>query len=317
MARSVIRAAVLAGATLFAGVGAAEVTHWNVATPFPEASKAQAALVKAAKKLARSSNGEIRVGLDGHDPDPELSMLEVLTHDDSMDAALIPFTELSNLTPDVGLYGQFFVFPDQSEVKRVRRLLDQLFLSQVQSDGYAIVGILGLGFLHLMSANNFVSVTELNGQDVLVPVYSSTHAQLFDTMGLNPQTKLGETRTQLILTSPAALILDRSIPRLAYIVWPPVQYVYLVLVAKRDRWEALPDDTSAEIERMFVEQLGRLEQSAERTARRASAVLSKHGMRTIFLSRDDIAALRDAGTNHAISATLQLRLRNALGEAAQ
>lgn len=307
-------AAMLMIATLLVRVSAADTTHWNVATPFPESSKPQTALAKATKKLSRSSNGELRVRLIGHYPDPGLSMLEILTKDDSVDAALVPYIELNDLTPDVGLYGQLFVFSGYSEVNEVRRLLDHVFLSHAQSDSYEVTGILGLGFVHLMSASRFASVADLSGQDILAPVNSTVYAGLLAAIDLNLQTQPADAPALLTLNSPSALILDRSIPRLEYIVWPPVQYAYLLLVAKRSRWEALPTTRRAEIEGMFVEQLSRLEQSAERTAERASRMLSKRGMRALSLSTDDIAALREAGTDHAISAELQSELRNALAE---
>lgn len=298
-------------------ITAADTIDWVVATPFPGGSKPQTALVKAAKKLERASNGEVRVHFKGHEPDPELSLLNILAGDDSISAALLPYTELTALEPDAGLYGQFFVFAGFSEVNSVRRSLDRSFLMHAQSDDYAAVAILGLGFVHLMSDSRFVSVTDLAGQDVLVSLRSAVYDDFLRSMALNVRADASDSPPSLMLHSPAALILDKSIPRLKYIVSPPAHYAYLILVAKRSQWLGLPADRRAAMENMFVDELGRLEQDAERAAARASRVLSNQGMRGLPLGLEDLQTLRDAGTDHRISTGLQSQLQHALTELRQ
>lgn len=306
------RATILLAAAALVRAAPAEPLQWEVATPFPEAGKAHAALVKAGKRLARSTDGRIRVRFRGFDPHPDLSMLEILRRDEDLDAALVPYTEMSALNPDAGLYGQFFLFSGFSEVNAVRRLLDHVFLSEAQSDNYVVIGVLGLGFVHLMSAEHFIAVQELSGQAVLIPSYSSVYAGLFNAIDLTLQTETRDEPPSLILTNTSALILDDSIPRLEYIVSPPVHYIYLLLVTKRSRWAALPASSASAIERLFMEELGKLERDAERAAERASRVLARRGMRELHLDSNDVPALRDAGADGRISPPLQSELRDTL-----
>jgi len=309
-------AALLMLMAVWAGTVAADPLNWEVATPFPETSKPQTALVKAAKKLARSSDGAIRVHFTGRDPDPDTSMLDILSGDDSSDAALVPYTELSALNPDSGLYGQFFAFADFPEVRTVRRSLDRTFLIHAQTDDYAAIAILGLGFVHLMSDSRFQSTGELAGRSVFVPLRSTIYDDLLKSMAMNPRTDAGEAPS-LMLAGTAALILDRSLPRLEYIVSPPVHYVYLVLVAKRSRWLALPPDHRETMQDLFVEELDRLERDAERAGERAHRVLSRHGMQQLDLRVRDVEVLRGYGIDGRISVELQSQFRDALAGSRQ
>ena len=286
----------------------AEPLQWQVATPFPDSSKPQKALVKAAKHFARSSDDGSGLRFVGREIGSPASMLEFMQQSDACNAALIPAFELSSLIPDAVLYDQFFLFTDFPEANTVRQSMDQVLLQQAQHADYAVLGIAGLGFIHLMSDRKFASIQELSGQQVAIPGRLTAYAQFFNALNVTTQPPPHDAQPALMLNSTIALILDKRIPRLDHLVAPPVQYAYLLLVAKRADWEALSSKQRAALLQLFSTELREMEETAEKAATRAARVLRKGGMQVLPLQAVELASLRASGKNQQIAASLQEQL---------
>jgi hypothetical protein len=116
----------------------------------------------------------------------------------------------------------------------------------------------------------------------------------------------------LMLHSPVALILDKQIPRLNYLVTPPLQYGYMLLVVMRSDWAALGEADRILLREYFTNQLEELEEAAEKAATRAWRVLRRGGMKELRLPESEVERLRINLRNGLINAPLQSQFADVL-----
>lgn len=276
---------------------AADNLEWRVITPFPESTKPLRSLNHDAKKLARKSHGRINIKFLGTPVVERGAVLNKLKDDRNINAALISSVEYGRLVPNANVYGQLFSFADEAEVMEIRAQLDNAVISQSHNADYVALKISGVGFLYLMARD-----------DAAVAAGLATIAALTDLS--DAESDLSQVSHMEI--SPIALILNKKIPRLRYLVTPPLRYGYLFLIAKRVDWESLQEEDELLLQKFIGMQLDGLQDKARHLENRAVKVLRRNGMALSVLSNADTERLRKGGLDSEVDPALQSQFQRAV-----
>lgn len=267
--------------------GAADVDEkqLQVIAPFPEGSKPLNLLARRAKSLRRASGRHLDLRFVASKPEAAMSVLQRLRSDSSLSAGLVSGFEYANLVPDANLYSQAFAFDNAQQVDFVRSQLDAVLLENLQHEEFVALGISGVGFAYLMS------------QDPIVQGFASNFD--IDEPGFSRHSTL-------------EFILDKNMPRPAYLLRPPMHYGYLLFVVKRAAWQSLSSADQALLWAHIQSLLEDLEKRARKAGERATKVLLKGDIQSDTLSDADLAVMRHSGTCDDISPALQSGFRGML-----
>jgi len=276
---------------------AADNLEWQVLTPFPESTKPLRSLNRDAKRLARKSHGRINITFLGTPEVERGAVLDKLTGTRNINAALISSVEYSQLVPNANVYGQLFSFADNAEVMEIRSQFDDIVISHSHHADYVALKITGIGFLYLMAQDKSAVTAGL--------ATIATRAEL-------PDAKPYPSDVSHMENSPIALILNKEIPRLRFLVNPPLRYGYLFLIAKRVDWELLQEEDRQLLQKFFEMQMDGLQEKARRLERRAVKMLRRDGMALTVLSDADTERLRKNGLDINIEPALQSQLQRAV-----
>jgi len=276
---------------------AADDLEWQVITPFPESTKPLRLLNRDAKRLARKSHGRINITFLGTPKVERGAVLDKLKGERSINSALISSVEYSQLVPNANVYGQLFLFADEVEAMEIRAQLDEVVISQSHHTDYVALKITGVGFLYLMAQDNAAIAAGL-----------ATIATITELPGAKPHL----SEVSHMKNSPIALILDKTIPRLRFLVKPPLRYGYFFLIAKRVDWELLREEDRQLLQKFFGIQMDGLQVKARRLESRAVKILRRNGMALFVLSNAETERLRKNGLDNNIEVALQSRMRRAV-----
>jgi TRAP-type C4-dicarboxylate transport system substrate-binding protein len=297
----------------------AEESEFRVLTGFPENSKPQRILARSAKRISRETKRSVELRYVTGDATSSAELLSEFLHDPALDAALLPGSSLQQLMPNAALYGQAFLFRDESEVEFLRDKVDPELIATLQTDEIIAVGLSGLGFLYLMGPEFGNGVEELAGQTVWMPFESSHMASVLAALSVHTITadpnQIDAVPTDLpdyIIHNPTALILNKKIPRPDLMLELPLQYGYFILVVKRANWDDLKSADRTLLQIHFDEQLRNIEKKALSAAVRSRRLLIRRGMTTVGLDSQDLAGLGAVGENQEIDPSLQALLQSVL-----
>lgn len=299
---------------LVPGLAESDTVRWTLATGLPDGSKPQKKLEREARKLARRTGGRLQLNVSGIDGNADQGFPRVLSRDVKMDAALVPAFEYAELVPGAGIYGQPFLFSDITEVQSTRKRFDPEFIQGIQHDDFVVLGVIGLGFSYLMSDRAISDMVEIKDSVVHVPFDAGWIFDMLSSLSLHPRHDVSVSDTMLTFNSPTALILDKRIPRPEFVVIPPVQYGYMLLVVRRPQWLELSADNRQILTEFFMATVQEIDAAAAEGDRRAIRLLQRRGMRLLPLPEEDIARMRLSNAFMLPGNPLQERLYEAIQE---
>jgi len=299
------------------GPARADDIRWTLATGLKDGSKVEERLVREARNFSRKTDGRLRIDVTGADAESNSGFAPVLSRDGHFDAALVPAFEYAQLVGTAALYGQPFLFTGLDEVRAIRQRFDAEFIGALQHEDFLVLGVIGLGFSYLMSDHAFTSLAEVEGMTVELPINAQWMFEMLSTMSLQPRFGGAQTGASLKLNSPNALIIDRNLPRPDYLVLPPVQYGYMLLLVRRPSWNDLPSDDQLLIGQFFANIISDLDDDAARLSARSILLLQKRGMKILQLPQKDVDRLGRLHYAGRADSVLQEKLIETLAELRQ
>lgn len=145
---------------------------------------------------------------------------------------------LSQISPDMLLYGLPLLTESEAEMKLLRQKMDPVFIQLLEDNGFVSFGFASGGYANLMSQTPIRGVADMKGRKVWVPEGDRVSYAVMESLGLAPVTlPLTDVLTglqtglvEVVGTSPLGALAFQWYTRVSFITPMPLAYVYGSLV---------------------------------------------------------------------------------------
>ncbi len=160
----------------------------KLATLAPEGSQWVSEMRAGAKLIGERTDGRVKLklyagGVMGNDK-KVLRKIRI----GQLQGAYFTANSLSNVYPDINIYGMPFLFRNEEEVRHVRARLDQQLEDGLRDVGYETFGFAGGGFAQFLSNTPVTSLKEIEKQKVWIPEGDTISYRAMQALGLSPVT---------------------------------------------------------------------------------------------------------------------------------
>lgn len=291
---------VLGLALLLASAHRAEAEVLKIAAVVPEGTSWMTAMRKGAKEVAERTDGRVQIkfypgGVMG-DAAAVLRKMRI----GQLHGGAFTSGGLSEVYPDVELYGMPFLFRSYAEVDHVRSQLDAELRKGLEARGLVALCISEGGFANLMSRAPVRTVGDLGGHKVWSPENDSMSEVAWKIAGVAPiplpladvYTGLQTGLVDTVPTSPVAAIAFQWHTALQYLTDVPLSYVVGILVVDKKTVDKLQPADRA----VLTEVLGRVSADLDRENRASDAqareALRKQGIQFVEPAPEELARWR-------------------------
>jgi TRAP-type C4-dicarboxylate transport system substrate-binding protein len=283
---------------LLAALGTAQAaTTFKIATTAPEGTAWMEAMRRGADEIGRRTEGRVQFafypgGVMGNDR----SVLRKIRAG-QLQGGAIGAGGLSEVYPELGVYGLPFNFRSYAEADYVRSKMDAGLLEGLKKSGFVGFGLSENGFAYLLSGHPVRRVEDLKGHKVWVPEGDAISAAAFQAVGVSPvplpltdvltglQTGLVDT----VGTSPVGAIALQWHTRVKYLADLPLSYLCGGLMIERKAFEKLGPGDQAAVREVLERNTAELNRRSREDGERAMKALQKQGIEVIQPSREDVA----------------------------
>ena len=277
--------------------GAAGAAPLKIATTAPEGSAWMQEMRRAATEIDKRTGGRVQFtfypgGVMGNDK----SVLRKIRVG-QLQGGAIGAGGLSDVYPDLAVYGLPFNFRSYAEADYVRGKMDAQLLDGLKKSGFVGFGLTENGFAYLLSGHPVRRVEDLKGHKVWVPEGDPISAAAFQAVGVAPvplpltdvltglQTGLVDT----VGTSAVGAIALQWHTRVKYLADLPLSYLSGGLVIERKAFEKLSPADQAVVREVLERNTAELNRRSREDGERAMKALQKQGIEVLQPSREDVA----------------------------
>jgi TRAP-type C4-dicarboxylate transport system substrate-binding protein len=165
---------------------AASAATLKIATVTPEGSQWMTEMRESAREIKERTEGRVQIkyyggGVMGNDA----KVLGKIRIGALQGGAFTP-AALSDVYPDLNIYGMPLVFDSEEEAAYVRKRLDSKLQQGLEAEGFVNFGFASGGFAMVMSNTPVKSLDDLRGKRVWVPEGDSISYSSMEAMSLAP-----------------------------------------------------------------------------------------------------------------------------------
>lgn len=239
------------GLLVLVGPAHADTVELKIATAAPEASSWVKGMRESAAEIKEKTGGRVTIkyyvgGVQGSDE----QVLKKMRIRNLHGGAFTP-SALSDIYPDLSLYGLPMVFKTYDEANYVRERMDQQLIDSLEERGYVTFGFATTGFAYMMSSQPAATAGDLQGQKVWVPEGDEISYETMRAISVSPtalpltdvmvglQTKL----LDMVAVSPTGALFLQWYTRVKYITDLPLVYTYGFTVIDKKMFDRIsPED---------------------------------------------------------------------------
>ena len=206
----------------------------KIATAAPGASSWVEAMRASAAEIKQKTEGRVTIkyyvgGVQGSD-DQVLKKMRIR----NLHGGAFTPSALSDIYPDINLYGLPLVFESYEEADYVRERMDQMLIDDLDKKGYVTFGFAATGFAFMMSSEPAATVSDLQGRKVWVPKGDEISYEAMQAISVSPtalpltdvmvglQTKL----LDMVAVSATGALFLQWYTRVKYVTDLPLVYTY-------------------------------------------------------------------------------------------
>ena len=286
--------AVLASIFVFSGlnVGAATLKLASIA---PEGSIWMTEMRKGAEEIKKRTDGRVLLkfyggGVMGN----EKSVLRKIRIGQLQGGAFTA-TGLSEVSPDLRLYGLPMIFRSFEEVDYVRSRMDRKLLAGLEKDGFVSFGFGEGGFALLMSNNPIRSLEDLKGKKVWIPRDDMVSEVGMRVLGLSPitlpitdvLTGLQTGLLDIVAISPIGAIAFQWHVKVRYVTDTPLAYLFATLVVDKRAFDQLNPADQAVMREVMGGIYDYFNHQSRKDNQEAFAALINHGLQSVKPSPEE------------------------------
>lgn len=281
-------------------IPAAHAVRLKIATLSPEGSFWMEKMQEGAKAVEEKTAGRVQIrfypgGVMGDDR----AVLRKIRINQLQGGAVVAGS-LSDIFPDIQIYGLPLKFRSFEEVDAVRREMDPLILQGLEKAGFVSFGLAEGGFAYIMSQSPIESVDDLRSHKVWVPENDTIAVEGIRAFELSPiPLSIADVRAGLqtglidtVATSPIGAITLQWHTRVTHLTDMPFVYIYATLAVDRKAFEQISPEDQAVVR----ENMGRVFHDIDQQNRtdnvRAMEALQNQGIRLVRPSDEEIASWR-------------------------
>ena len=225
----------------------------------------------------------------------ELDMLRKLKIGQIQGVALTS-AGLSILFKEIDVLQVPFLFQSYEEVDTVLKKMDSFFRKGFEDNGYVLLGWSEAGFVYLMSTLPISSVADLRKAKVWVWEESPMSKAIFDEAGVKaipltiPDVLVGLQTglVDVVYVPPTGAISLQWFTKIKYMTDVPLLYLAGGVVVKKDIFKQIPQAPQNFILESFQQHLIQLKAVTRNENRDAIRVMTKHGVKIVTPSKDQI-----------------------------
>jgi TRAP-type C4-dicarboxylate transport system substrate-binding protein len=203
---------------------------------------------------------------------------------------------LSILFKEIDVFQVPFLFQNYDEVDSVLKKMDSFFRKGFEDNGYVLLGWSEAGFVNLMSTVPIISVADLKKAKVWIWEDSPMSKAIFDEAGVKaipltvPDVLVGLQTglVDVVYAPPAGAISLQWFTKVKYLTDVPLIYLAGGVVVKKDIFRQIDPTIQDFILDRFQYHLDRLKEVTRNENREAIKVMTKHGVKTITPSKEQI-----------------------------
>ena len=230
-------------------VQAAEAATLKIATVTPEGSEWMTELRASAKEIRERTDGRVDIkyyggGVMGNDT-KVLGRIRI----GSLQGGAFTPSALSDIYPDLNLYGLPMVFNSEEEVAYVRERMDNTLVAGLEEAGFVNFGFAAGGFASVLSNTPIRSLDDLRGKRVWVPEGDQISYASMEAMSLSPVTlPLTDVLTGLqtglidiVAISPIGALVLQWHTKVKYMTEMPLVYTLGLMAVQKKAFEKLSE----------------------------------------------------------------------------
>jgi TRAP-type C4-dicarboxylate transport system substrate-binding protein len=241
---------------LVAAVLSLQVAHaatLKIATVTPEGSQWMTEMRASAKEIRERTDGRVDIkyyggGVMGNDA-KVLGRIRI----GSLQGGAFTPTALSDIYPDLNLYGLPMVFNSEDEVAYVRERMDETLAAGLEEAGFVNFGFAAGGFASVLSNTPIRSLEDLKGKRVWVPEGDEISYASMEAMSLSPVTlPLTDVLTGLqtglidiVAISPIGALVLQWHTKVKYMTEMPLVYTLGLMAIQKKAFDKLSEADQA------------------------------------------------------------------------
>jgi TRAP-type C4-dicarboxylate transport system substrate-binding protein len=203
---------------------------------------------------------------------------------------------LSQIYPDLMIYGLPFMFNSFKEVDYVRERMDPILMDGLEKNGFVTFGMAEGGFVYVMSDSPVRTVSDLSNKKVWIPDNDFISLETVRSFGVTPVTlSIGEVRTGLqtglintIGTSPIGALALQWHTQVGYIMDVPMMYVHATMILDKKAFSKLSPQDQLTVRDIMGKTFKKIDHSNRQDNIGALDALRNQGIEFVRLSEDSV-----------------------------
>jgi len=273
----------------------------KLATLAPEGSSWMEQMRQGAAEIKERTAGRVTIKLYGGGVmGNEKSMLRKIRIGQLQGGAFTG-SGLSEVCPDLSLYGLPLLFDSLAEVDLVRKELDPVLQKRLEERGFVSFGFAEGGFALMMGNRPITTLDDMKNQKVWVPEGDEVTSAVMGGLGLSPitlpisdvLTGLQTGLVHIVGVSPIGALAFQWHTKVKYVTKAPMAYLFAVLVIDRQAFARLsPADQG--VVREVMERVYRNFNTQNRAEEKAAIeTLKKQGLTFVEPQPGEIQLMRE------------------------
>lgn len=280
---------------LLFGVHAAQATTFKIATTAPDGSTWMKEIREGADLIAQQTNNRVNFKFytGGVMGGANSVLKKMRIH--QLHGGAFTSGDLSEVYPDIQIYGLPFLFRSYAEVDFVRSKMDDTLRKGMAQKGMVVLGMSDGGFAYMMSDTPVRAVDQLSGKKVWLPEGDEITATAYEIAGIAPVSlNLADVYTGLqtgmvdtIGTSPVGAIAFQWHTRVKYAADIPLIYLMGLLVMDKQAFAEITESDRHIVLDVMTAAMNKLEKINREDDAKARRALQQQGIEFLTITADE------------------------------
>jgi len=273
----------------------------KIATVTPEGSQWMTEMRESAKAIKERTDGRVQIkyyggGVMGNDA----KVLGKIRIGALQGGAFTP-AALSDIYPDLNIYGMPLVFDSEEEAAYVRARIDDKLQQGLETAGFVNFGFAAGGFAIVMSNTPVKGLDDLKGKRVWVPEGDSISYASMEALSLAPVTlPLTDVLTGLqtglidiVAMSPIGALVLQWHTKIKYMTEIPLVYTVGFMAIDKRAFSKLSDADQQVVRDVMQETYEKFDRANLEDNREARDALLNTGIESVSFDAEEVARLRE------------------------
>jgi TRAP-type C4-dicarboxylate transport system substrate-binding protein len=291
---------VVAAVALLVAAAAVAAADIKIATVAPEGSQWMQAMRAAAAEIKTRTAGRVVIKLYGGGVQGNEKKVLRKIRIGQLQGGAFTANGISEVYPDIVVYGLPMVFESQDEVNYVRRQMDSLLMNGLEQAGFVSFGLSSGGFAHILSQRPVVRAADMRGQKIWLADGDRVSYAAMEALQLAPVvlpvtdvlTGLQTGLLDVVAAPPVAVVALQWHTRVKYMTSLPLMYTMGLMAIDKRAFDALSDSDQAAVREVMTGIYRRFEEQSHDDDLQAQKALQANGIRFVDAEPQDVQLWR-------------------------